>query len=301
MGLVQPRNGNPDHVHYTTLTPRHPSPPQAISKCLFIKQQMIQGMRSKRFTDRLPSENQLAAAFGVSRMTARRALVELEAEGLVERIRGKGTYIKKPEPAMGYFVVQPSRRHAETLGVSYTSRVMELRSLEKPPHAVAKRLDYQGMTILARRLHCFDGKPVRYEIRHLRGDLCASILFEDLEAVSIHELLVEPARPAVDAGMAAHHRRNPRRRNRLHFQGACRPSGFSYLAHHLYPRYPRHVCGVLHPRRTGLRGHLRPWPHRAPPRPWLRSLTTEQRSIVDGFVRSPISALCFIPRHCGVR
>jgi DNA-binding transcriptional regulator YhcF (GntR family) len=113
MGLVQPRNGNPDHVHYTTLTPRHPSPPQAISKCLFIKQQMIQGMRSKRFTDRLPSENQLAAAFGVSRMTARRALVELEAEGLVERIRGKGTYIKKPEPAMGYFVVQPSRRHAE--------------------------------------------------------------------------------------------------------------------------------------------------------------------------------------------
>jgi GntR family transcriptional regulator len=152
---------------------------------------MIQGMRSKRFTDRLPSENQLAAAFGVSRMTARRALVELEAEGLVERIRGKGTYIKKPEPAMGYFVVQPSRRHAETLGVSYTSRVMELRSLEKPPHAVAKRLDYQGMTILARRLHCFDGKPVRYEIRHLRGDLCASILFEDLEAVSIHELLVE--------------------------------------------------------------------------------------------------------------
>jgi GntR family transcriptional regulator len=191
MGLVQPRNGNPDHVHYTTLTPRHPSPPPAISKCLFIKQQMIQGMRSKRFTDRLPSENQLAAAFGVSRMTARRALVELEAEGLVERIRGKGTYIKKPEPAMGYFVVQPSRRHAETLGVSYTSRVMELRSLEKPPHAVAKRLDYQGMTILARRLHCFDGKPVRYEIRHLRGDLCASILFEDLEAVSIHELLVE--------------------------------------------------------------------------------------------------------------
>jgi GntR family transcriptional regulator len=47
------------------------------------------------------------------------------------------------------------------------------------------------MTILARRLHCFDGKPVRYEIRHLRGDLCASILFEDLETVSIHELLVD--------------------------------------------------------------------------------------------------------------
>lgn len=89
-------------------------------------------MRAKRFTDTLPSENQLAATFGVSRMTARKALVELEAEGLVERIRGKGTYVKKPDPAMGYFVVQPSRRHAETLEVAYTTRVLELRSLEKP-------------------------------------------------------------------------------------------------------------------------------------------------------------------------
>lgn len=148
-------------------------------------------MRAKLFTDLLPSENQLAATFGVSRMTARKALVELEAEGLVERIRGKGTYVKNPDPAMGYFLVQPSRRHAETLDVSYTTRVLELRSLETPPPVIAQRMEYSGMTIVARRLHCFDGRPVRYEIRHLRGDLCGSILFEDLETVSIHELLVE--------------------------------------------------------------------------------------------------------------
>ena len=92
---------------------------------------------------------------------------------------------------MGDFTIQPSRRHAETLEVSYTTRVLELRSLEKPPPIIAKRLAYSGMTIIARRLHVFDGKPVRYEIRHLRGDLCGSILFENLETVSIHELLVD--------------------------------------------------------------------------------------------------------------
>jgi DNA-binding GntR family transcriptional regulator len=173
------------------MTPQAPSRPPPTSKCLFIKQQLIQGMRTKRFTDTLPSENQLASAFGVSRMTARQALVELAAEGLVERIRGKGTYVKKPDPAMGYFIVQPSRRHAETLEVAYTTRVLELRSMENPPPLVAQRMAYSGMTILARRLHCFDGKPVRYEIRHLRGDLCGSILFEDLETESIHELLVD--------------------------------------------------------------------------------------------------------------
>ena len=160
------------------------------NKSTYIKQQLIRGMRAKRFTHRLPSENQLAGAFDVSRMTARKALMELEAEGVVERIQGKGTFVKTPDPAMGYFTVQPSWRQAEELEVTYTSRVLEMRSLEKPPSSIARRFAYDGMTVLVRRLHCFDGQPVRYEIRHLRGDLCGSILFEDLEKLSIHEILI---------------------------------------------------------------------------------------------------------------
>lgn len=162
-----------------------------IPKSRFIKQQLIQGIRGKRFTDRLPSENQLAETFGVSRMTARKALMELETEGLVCRIRGKGTFITKPDPAIGYFTVQPSRRQAEALSVRYSARVIELRPLPSPPPHIARRLAYSGTTILVRRLHCFDDAPVRYEIRHLRGDLCGSILFEDLETTSLHELLVD--------------------------------------------------------------------------------------------------------------
>lgn len=43
--------------------------------------------------DRLPSEKQLAEAFSVSRITTRRALNELAREELVERQRGRGTYV----------------------------------------------------------------------------------------------------------------------------------------------------------------------------------------------------------------
>ena len=32
---------------------------------------------------------------------------------------------------------------------------------------------------------------MRYEIRHLRGDLCAGILWENLQEASIHDLLVD--------------------------------------------------------------------------------------------------------------
>lgn len=41
---------------------------------------------------RLPSENELAHQFGVSRITAKKALDELAHAGLVQRLRGKGTF-----------------------------------------------------------------------------------------------------------------------------------------------------------------------------------------------------------------
>ena len=44
--------------------------------------------------DRLPSEAQLVKAFRVSRPTVVRALQDLQAEGLIERRAGSGTYIK---------------------------------------------------------------------------------------------------------------------------------------------------------------------------------------------------------------
>jgi GntR family transcriptional regulator of arabinose operon len=45
--------------------------------------------------DRLPSENELAAQFGVSRITIKKALDLLVEEGTVYRIQGKGSYVAK--------------------------------------------------------------------------------------------------------------------------------------------------------------------------------------------------------------
>lgn len=42
---------------------------------------------------KLPSENQIAQSYGVSRVTVRRALDELEQEGIIMRIHGRGTFV----------------------------------------------------------------------------------------------------------------------------------------------------------------------------------------------------------------
>ncbi|MDC6679410.1 GntR family transcriptional regulator, partial [Leclercia adecarboxylata] len=45
---------------------------------------------------RIPSENELVATLGVSRMTVHRALRELTSEGFLVRIQGVGTFVAAP-------------------------------------------------------------------------------------------------------------------------------------------------------------------------------------------------------------
>jgi len=44
---------------------------------------------------RVPSETELGAAYGVSRITVRHALSELERDGLLERTPGKGFFVRR--------------------------------------------------------------------------------------------------------------------------------------------------------------------------------------------------------------
>src|SRR3712207_9240410 len=57
----------------------------------FIKQQIDSGQLQAG--DRLPTEKALSEQFSVSRITSKRALVELEQEGLITRSRGKGSFV----------------------------------------------------------------------------------------------------------------------------------------------------------------------------------------------------------------
>ena len=65
--------------------PKHKQVYQALSR-------EIQSGRLKR-GDRLPSEAELVRTFGASRITVGRAVRDLQAQGLVERRAGSGTYV----------------------------------------------------------------------------------------------------------------------------------------------------------------------------------------------------------------
>ena len=59
-----------------------------------VKEHILDNIRSGAWEAgrRVPSENELVESFGISRMTANRALRELQADGLVQRVQGVGTF-----------------------------------------------------------------------------------------------------------------------------------------------------------------------------------------------------------------
>ncbi|MEC3995568.1 GntR family transcriptional regulator [Actinacidiphila sp. DG2A-62] len=52
--------------------------------------------------ERLPSERQLSAHYRVSTPTLRDALGVLQAEGLVEKVQGRGNFVREPAPRLTY-------------------------------------------------------------------------------------------------------------------------------------------------------------------------------------------------------
>jgi GntR family transcriptional regulator len=54
--------------------------------------------------EKLPSEDELLHHFGVSKITIRKALSRLETEGLIIRLRGKGTFVSEKIPLAKQFI-----------------------------------------------------------------------------------------------------------------------------------------------------------------------------------------------------
>ncbi|MFF4473944.1 GntR family transcriptional regulator [Streptomyces sp. NPDC001599] len=68
------------------------------SRCLFVADDLRQQITTGRLGpgDRLPSESALADRYKVSTATLRSALAVLQREGLVEKIHGKGNFVRRP-------------------------------------------------------------------------------------------------------------------------------------------------------------------------------------------------------------
>src|SRR5687768_6030849 len=88
----------------------------------------------------LPGEHELAARFGVSRVTVRRALSLLERTGLVSRQRGRGTTVNPPKIERWLAPSHPLEDDFRQQGRQFETRVIECKREMLPPEFVSERL-----------------------------------------------------------------------------------------------------------------------------------------------------------------
>ena len=108
---------------------------------------------------RIPNVDELSAEFAVARGTMREALGLLEQEGLLERLRAKGTFVRR----------SPRDTHAHKLEIDWQSlisahagakiEVLEQKVVTELPAAERMKGKAASKYQMMRRLHVRDGRP----------------------------------------------------------------------------------------------------------------------------------------------
>ncbi len=143
--------------------------------------------------DRLPTEHDLAAWLGVSRMTLRHALGELVQRGLVVRTVGRrgGTFVAEPKLDQDVTTLagfsEQLRRHGMVAG----ARVLAAAQIPASPAAAAALAMPDGDPVLeVRRIRLADGRPMVLEHSLFPARLFPGMLSCRLDG-SLYDLLDE--------------------------------------------------------------------------------------------------------------
>lgn len=140
---------------------------------------------------RLPSEHELVAQFGISRMTANRALRELVEQGRIVRVPGVGSFVAENKPQSTLLQIANIASEIRARGHDYGYRLLSASRVSAPAD-VAAWLDLRAGESVFHTvcMHLENGVPVQLEDRYVSPRVVPAYLDQDLSATPPSEYLV---------------------------------------------------------------------------------------------------------------
>ena len=158
----------------------------------FITDQIREGLWHEN--QRVPSENELASQFNVSRMTARRALSELTNSGLLTRSQGLGTFVASFKSQSSLLEIKNIADEVKDRNGQYSCEVLALESISAiAPIAIALGVEIDSQVYRSVIVHHENELPLQVEERFVNPKLAFDYVSQDFSQITPHEYLTQVA------------------------------------------------------------------------------------------------------------
>lgn len=139
--------------------------------------------------DYLPSENELCSRYSVTRTTSRRALDELQKEGFIDKLQGKGSRVRERRKSLGLLTV---KGFSEAVGENIKTVFLQIPIVTEWSEEIkmpVKIKDRSEKCIFFERLREIDDVPVMLERNWFSGACLPGILDSDFAGSSFFKTL----------------------------------------------------------------------------------------------------------------
>lgn len=142
----------------------------------------------------VPSENQLASQFSVSRMTARRALQELSEQGVLIRTQGAASCVASLKSQSSMLEIKNIADEIRAREHRYHAQVLELDSISASDELCAHFGMQKNQSLFHSRICHFENDiALQLEERFVNPLLAADYLQQDFSQITPHEYLCQVA------------------------------------------------------------------------------------------------------------
>jgi len=156
----------------------------------YIRQRIHEG--KWKAGDRIPSEHELVAELGVSRMTVHRALHEMAEHGILVRYAGIGTFVAEDRPQSGLLKITNIANETRARGHEYACNVIRVgRESANLEVATALDLNTGDSVFHAICVHRENGVPIQVEDRYVNPKAAPDFIAQDFSQIGFSEYLVK--------------------------------------------------------------------------------------------------------------
>ncbi|WFA08796.1 GntR family transcriptional regulator [Tissierella sp. Yu-01] len=142
--------------------------------------------------DAIPTERELCEIHGISRMTARKAIVDLATEGIVFREQGRGTFVSEPKMNQQLSQLKSFTEQMREKGLNTSTNIVSF-VVKDATKKICNHLNLTNSKTVfeIKRLRYVEDEPIAFETVWLPFNMCSTLTRDTLEGGSLYKVLRE--------------------------------------------------------------------------------------------------------------